>query len=257
MAKFISLASSSKANSYLFLNDKNDAVLLDCGLSFCDLSKKLCALKIDISSIKSVLITHSHSDHIAGLQTLVKKTGVPVFSSSKTASQILNKNILSEKNFKIIENDFEICGFNITPFKTSHDCDGSLGYFLNFDNKNVCFATDTGIITNDILMMLEKSDFAILEANHDVRLLKSGTYPAALKKRILSDKGHLSNDDCAKVLMYLAMKGLKSAMIAHLSENNNTPLLAKNTILKTLSMFNICDFKLLIAHPYESVVKEL
>ena len=106
-------------------------------------------------------------------------------------------------------------------------------------------------------MMLEKSDFAILEANHDVRLLKSGTYPAALKKRILSDKGHLSNDDCAKVLMYLAMKGLKSAMIAHLSENNNTPLLAKNTILKTLSMFNICDFELLIAHPYESVVKEL
>ena len=153
-----------------------------------------------------------------------------------------------------LEDTLCLDGFEITPVICSHDVD-CCGYRIQMDETSFCIATDTGVVTPCLLSALEGCSVVMLESNHDIDMLKTGPYPPQLKSRILSDFGHLSNKDCAKTLCYLASKGtLKKAILAHLSENNNTPLIAKSETRTELMKYGFDDVEIYAAEPMLEVI---
>ena len=222
MFRLLIAASGSKANATLVeLNGRR--ILIDCGLSYKALSEAT-----DVSKIDAVFVTHSHSDHIKGLAVLRKHTDVPFYSAVDIDGCI-----------KMTE-DVTVSGMTVKSFGCCHDVP-CVGYRIEAEGKAVAVATDTGCITPDTLAGLEGADTVMLECNHDVDMLRYGPYPMSLKERILAKNGHLSNPDCAKVLCYLCNGGTKRAVLAHLSETNNTPLCAKKAVRDELDKYGFCD----------------
>ena len=225
MFKLLIAASGSKANATLVIhNDK--AVLIDCGTSYKALCEALGSAGLSPSDIAAVLVTHSHSDHTKGLATFSKKLSVPFYSGV---------DICGCEKFC---GGLDMCGMHITPFCCSHDVD-CVGYKISADGKTLAVATDTGIVTDCMLSELTGCDAVMLECNHDTEMLRCGPYPYQLKQRIASTEGHLSNTDCAKTLTHLAVNGTKTAVLAHLSETNNTPLVAMHTVRNELSKYGL------------------
>lgn len=230
MSKISPLYSSSSGNS-TYIGTKNGGILIDAGASFKGINEKLLALDTTAKEILAVAVTHEHIDHIKGLKTFLKNSGASLIASADTLNALAQKDCIP-KNTKIIvseERAIDICGIEIKRFGTSHDCVGSSGYTLTLpDNKKVAVCTDLGVMTDTVQQAIIGSDLVLLESNHDIEMLKKGPYPPQLKVRILSDKGHLSNNICAAELKTLLQNGTKRFILGHLSQHNNTPLLAKS-----------------------------
>ncbi len=225
MFKLFIAASGSKANATLVIHG-DKALLIDCGTTYKALCGALCAAGLDVSDIAAVLVTHNHSDHVKGLETLSKKINAPFYSCSDIA------------HCSPLPCDTEICGMKICHFDCSHDVD-CVGYKISADGKTVAIATDTGVVTEAMLENMSGCDTVMLECNHDPEMLKNGPYPYQLKQRISSPYGHLSNTDCAKTLVHLATLGTKTAVLAHMSETNNTPLLARHAVKTELEKYGL------------------
>lgn len=229
MAKLFPLFSSSSGNS-TYMEIGSDAVLVDCGASFkaikSELEKNLC----EISKIKAVAVTHEHIDHVKGLRVLLKNLNVPLIASSQTAEALIKKNLIPEGT-NILTPEKEICVGDIAlnRFATSHDCAGSSGFTLQNGSTKLGLCTDLGIMTNEIITSLSNSSCVLIESNHDIEMLKVGPYPPELKLRIMSDKGHLSNIACAVAISELLKRNVNRFVLGHLSEKNNTPVLAEKT----------------------------
>ncbi len=223
MLKLLIAASGSKANATLVIHNEN-AVLIDCGTSYKALCDTLSSVGLSPSCICAVLVTHSHSDHTKGLATLAKKLSVPFYSGVEVCG--------CERFCK----GLDIGGMHITSFACCHDVD-CVGYKISADGKTLAVATDTGIVTDCILNEMTGCDAVMLECNHDPDMLREGPYPYQLKQRIASSAGHLSNIDCAKTIVHLAAHGTKKAVLAHLSETNNTPLVAYHTVYSELAKY--------------------
>ena len=236
MLNFCSLYSGSSGNS-LFVQSDNAKVLIDCGVSSKKIEEALNSMEVDASSIDAILVTHEHSDHIAGVGTLSRNYNIPVYANSSTMSGIISCiGDLHDRNIRIINQGtpFSIRSMEITPFSIPHDAADPVGYTVLTENKRLSVATDTGHITKSMLINMSKSDSVLIESNHDVDMVKNGKYPYILKKRILSDTGHLSNDKAAWLSTQLALWGTKKIMLGHLSENNNTAEKAFETTKRLL-----------------------
>lgn len=252
MAKLCPLFSGSKGNC-IYLGASGNAILIDAGRSAKQIENAIVANSLDISIIKAIFVTHEHIDHIRGIKTLASKYNMKVYSSKGTMDILNQKGILNGKfEYGVIEKDgVEESGMYIKSFKTSHDCKESVGYIIKTpDNKKVVIATDLGYISDEVREAICGSDAVVIESNHDIGMLENGYYPYALKRRILSNQGHLSNIACAKELPYFLKHGTRRFILAHLSKENNMPELAYQTSvchLEERGMKNGIDFLLDVA----------
>lgn len=230
MSKICPLYSGSTGNS-TYIGTKEGSILVDVGASFKGICENLKITDAEPQEILAVAITHEHSDHIKGLKTFLNKTSACLIASLKTAETLAESGVIPPKTKVIIAEDkpLQIGGIEISRFATNHDCVGSSGYtFLLADNKKVAICTDLGVVTDTVRNALLGSDVVLMESNHDIEMLKNGPYPPFLKARILSDQGHISNNICATELKRLFQNGTKRFILGHLSQHNNTPLLAKS-----------------------------
>ena len=236
------LSSGSKGNT-TYIETKKAKILLDCGNSAKYILDRLKELNTTPEEIDAILITHVHSDHVKGLPVLIKKIKSPVYITEK-----MHKYLDYLDNYKYItETELTIKDITINTIKTSHDTDDSLGYIITNNNKSVVYLTDTGYINKKYYPILTNRDLYIFESNHDIEMLNNGPYPFELRKRILSDKGHLSNYDSAKYLSTFIGNTTKRIILFHLSEENNTPELALNTLKERLEKEKITFENITIA----------
>ena len=177
-----------------------------------------------MQDIGGVLITHEHSDHISGLKMLVRYHQLPVYAPRMVANRL--RGLLPEIGDSLREipvgEPFNVGALRVLAFHTPHDTDESVGYRVEGDGI-YAHATDMGCVTEEVLRALTGADTVLIESNHDEEMLRYGPYPVYLKRRILSDRGHLSNDNCAKLARTLADSGTRRIILGHLSRENNTP----------------------------------
>lgn len=231
--KFEVLSSGSKGNT-TFISTNETKILIDCGNTCKYVCEKLKSININPNELDAIFITHTHKDHISGLKVFLHKYNIKVYLTEKMLSDLPYV-----ENYELINTDaILIKDMKIELIKTSHDAPDARGYIINSNNKSIVYITDTGYINNKYHSMLENRDVYIFESNHDVELLNNSSYPFALRKRILSDKGHLSNHDSSMYLSKFIGNNTKYILLAHLSEENNTPLLAYNTLIDKLKETN-------------------
>lgn len=230
MARFCPLFSSSSGNC-IYIGSGNTNILIDCGVSAKKVSSALESIGLGKKDISAIFITHEHSDHICGLHAFAAKSNIPIYTSAVTFNALKEMDsVCKDIKLNIIEDYVDINGMIIKRFATVHDCDGSSGYRIDLkDGHSFAVCTDTGIITPEIKENLFGCQLVMIESNHDVNMLQNGPYPPQLKMRIISDKGHLSNGTCAKLLPELIKKGTTRIILGHLSKNNNLPSIAATT----------------------------
>lgn len=250
MARLCPLFSGSSGNSY-YIGSRSAGLLLDAGRSARQLTQMLGRCGIDPLAIQGILITHEHSDHIAGVRVFAKKYGIPVFASQGTL--LAMEPSLEGVERWVLDGPIELAGMKIIPFPTPHDSAQSLGFRITTaDHREFALATDLGELTDCVKDHLLGAEFVVVESNHDKEMLRNGPYPIYLKRRILSGRGHLSNMDCAGFLPELAKAGTKRFLLAHLSRENNTPSLAGEAALSALTGAGYhqgSDFWLEVASP--------
>ncbi len=228
MLRFYSISSGSRGNAVL-VSSKKTNILIDCGLSGKKLAQALSLVDMSVKDLDAVLVTHEHSDHIAGVGVAARMADASVYANGPTWEAMEGAvGALPEKNMLVFDTgrEFEIGDIAVKSFHTPHDAAYSVGYTLAAEGKKVAVATDMGHITDAARAALTGCNAVMLESNHDLRMLQNGRYPAALKRRILSEVGHLSNPDCAAFAVELAKSGTTALALSHLSEDNNLPELA-------------------------------
>lgn len=212
------LASGSKGNCAYVETNKTKS-LIDIGMSCAYIEKSLKDIGVEPSSIERIFLTHTHTDHVNGLRVFLKKYGVAVYFTEKMDEEL---GMLID-DYSYIDGDIEINDLKVIPVKTSHDVADSNGYVFESNGKSLMYMTDTGYINIRNHNKLKNHDMYILESNHDIEMLMEGKYPYHLKQRILGDKGHLSNKQCSNYLTEFTGEKTKSVILAHLSEENNSP----------------------------------
>ncbi|MBP2645236.1 MAG: fold metallo-hydrolase [Firmicutes bacterium] len=231
------LASGSRGNATL-ISLGGVKLLVDAGISTRRIKTELDKVGVNIGDLDGVLITHEHRDHISGLSTLTRKYGVPVYARPAAWEAILNDSKTCDVPTacqRELTSSLDIGGVKIEPFDISHDAVEPVGFRLYHKHTKCAFATDLGFVTDSVKKALSLSDVIILEANHDVDMLNQGSYPWFLKKRILSNKGHLANTDAGWTLARLQQKKNCHVFLAHLSQENNRPEVAEKTVSDILS----------------------
>lgn len=235
------LASGSKGNC-TYIASNNTKILIDVGMSNLYIEKKLILLGVNPNDINFIFITHTHTDHIAGLKVFLKKHHPKVFLTQDMYNEL--HDILND--YEILENKVLLNDLEIDYFKTSHDTD-SVGYIVKNNEKEIVYVTDTGYINVKNLKKINNKDLYIFESNHDIEMLMNNpNYPYQIKQRILGDKGHLSNNQCHEYLKKIIGDKTKYIVLAHLSEQNNDPQIALN------NLNDIENIKIMIAKQNES-----
>ncbi|NLV49713.1 MAG: MBL fold metallo-hydrolase [Clostridiales bacterium] len=222
--KFCTFASGSSGNcALLWLG--GTYILVDAGISMRRTFSALADLGITPDMLSAILITHDHSDHVGGLPMITKYCEVPVFSSGGTARALTASGKCRPGRIREVGSGepFTVRGLQITSFQTPHDCAESTGYTVTDGTKRLSVVTDLGVVTPGVRQAVLGSDAAIIEANHDVNMLKTGPYPYMLKVRILGPNGHLSNEAGGELAAELMTAGAVNIVLAHLSKENNTP----------------------------------
>lgn len=249
------LASGSKGNATV-INAGEQYFLIDMGLSCRELVARLKRVHLEPAQLTAVFITHEHSDHIKGLATFSKKYAVPLYSSAKTWRAILAKEkSINRSSCHIIDTKVSYNNIEVKSFEIPHDASDPHGYM--FENRAIgakcTYVTDTGFVTDTVRQAVEGAELLILEANHDVEMLKNGSYPAPLKQRILSTRGHLSNDSAGWLLAQMQQLP-QNVFLAHLSEENNRPELALQTVQAVLTQAgNEQNINIYVASQHEVV----
>ena len=234
------LASGSEGNC-LLLSAGDTHLLLDAGISCRRINTALGRLGLSLGDVAAVLITHDHSDHICGLDTMARRWRIPVYASPAAARQLSYRIAGIDPLLRHVScgESFPIGDFTVTAFPTSHDGRGGVDYRFDCGSASAGAITDTGYVTEEARQVLSGVELLVLESNHDVEWLRSGPYPYPLKARILSDHGHLSNDAAAAFALELAQSGTRQIVLAHLSRENNTPLRALDTVCTALAGMDV------------------
>jgi len=233
--KIIPIASGSTGNS-MFIDLNDYRLLIDVGVSYTRIKKALFNNGYSIDDIDASFISHNHTDHIGGLQVFNKNYKGVVCASFQTHNQIKVDNPLAldyDTRYEIFD------GLFVTLCKTSHDAKGSCGFIFEYKDVKIGYVTDLGYIDSYIIGYLFDADIIVIESNHDIQKLKTGIYPYYLKQRILSKTGHLSNESCSLAIKELLKGKTKYFLLAHLSQENNTPELALNEVWSTIDVSDI------------------
>lgn len=244
------LASGSKGNC-CYVETSVGEFLIDIGMTCSYIEKKLRAIEKSAKNINAVFITHTHNDHINGLQSFIKKYRPIVYLTEKIYNEL--KETVSYDNYVILDQELIIDKLKINIIKTSHDTIDSNGYLFEDSGHSFVYITDTGYINIKNHSKLSNKNLYVLESNHDVDMLMNNSkYPYYLKQRILGDKGHLSNKDSSYYLSKFVGDKTKCVILAHLSEHNNTSDLALKTLYNALgSQQKRCD-KVIVATQNET-----
>ena len=217
-----SLNSGSNANCY-YIGNKNEAVLIDAGLSCRETDKRMKRLGLDIGAVKAIFISHEHADHIAGLRVLSKKYSLPVYITQNT---LRNSNLEIEKGltFSFIHNSpVSIGDLSIIPFIKSHDANDPHSFIVSNNKVHIGVITDIGYACKHVIKHFKLCNAVFLESNYCEQMLENGSYPLHLKRRISSNKGHLSNDQALELFLKHRPESLQLLILSHLSQNNNHP----------------------------------
>ncbi|MEE0957714.1 MAG: MBL fold metallo-hydrolase [Ruminococcus sp.] len=260
MAKAVPLFSGSKGNSY-YVGSAGEGVLIDAGRNCKQIELAMEANNLSMQNVGALFITHEHIDHCAAVRVLAKKYGLPIYASQGTMTALSNSGKLPPNaDIHIIEDEAAVGNMQIKRIDTPHDAAESCCYLVTAsDGKRALIATDMGVMLPQVRAAAKQSDFAVIESNHDIDMLKTGPYPYPLKRRILSDRGHLSNEACAAELCELVRSGTLRLMLGHLSEQNNTPEVALRTAVAELMRAGMklnTDFTLDVA-PGQITVKSV
>lgn len=241
MLKCCSLYSGSSGNSF-FIQSENTKILIDAGVSCKKIESALNSnFNLSLKDIDAIFVTHEHIDHTKSLNLISSKYNLPVFASRgtwKALDEKVKKISDDNKNTFELDKSFEFKDLRIFPFSTPHDAAEPCGFNIYNNNSKVSIATDLGYIDDKIFNNLKDSSFVMLESNYEPNILRISSYPYKLKKRILSDNGHLSNGDAGETISKLANYGLKDALLIHLSKENNVPEIAYQTVVEKLKNTN-------------------
>lgn len=228
-------ASGSSGNCAL-ISQGDTHLLVDAGVS----AKRICAAlahhNLSPERLAGCLITHTHTDHIAGLATLIKRFPLPLYASPPAARQVAYR-LPADRLLRPMEpsQPCVIGELSVLPIPTSHDAPGSVGYrFTAPDGRSACLVTDLGVVTQEVKDGVRGVDAAVIECNHDPDALRDGPYPYYLKARIAGPRGHLSNADGAGLCALCAGSGAHTLVLAHLSRENNSPALARAAVERAL-----------------------
>ena len=238
--RLCSIASGSSGNC-IYVGSDTAHVLVDAGISGKRIESGLQSLDMSVRDMDGILVTHEHYDHMKGLGVLSRRYQIPIYATKGTIAAILNMpqiGKMPEGIFREISEDvvFQIKDLQIRPFTIPHDAAQPVGYRLQCHNQAVGIATDLGTFNEYIVENLWQVNALLLEANHDIRMLQAGSYPYYLKRRILGDEGHLSNENAGRLLCRLLHDQLKAVFLGHLSQENNMEELAYQTVCQEVTL---------------------
>ncbi len=234
MFGFCPLASGSKGNC-IYVGTPGAKILIDAGISAKAAMVRLAELGVALEEIDAILITHEHTDHIKGLQVLACRLGIPVFANSDTAKAIYAALDTCPK-FKLFTTGepFSFGGIDIHPFSIQHDAVDPVAFTLSLNGLKLGFCADLGFVTTLVRSHLGDCDYLYVEANHQPSMVHSSPRPLIYKQRVLSRQGHLSNEECAQLLLDVLSPRLKHVHLAHLSSECNSPELALQIVTEKL-----------------------
>lgn len=263
MARFCTLFSGSDGNC-TFVSGSDTAVLVDVGRSARQVLSAMSARGIDPGGLSALLVTHEHADHVKGIRAFLKKTPLPVYATDEVLEKLMWDGILARDHpvFTVSEGTpFEIGSIRVLCFDTPHDSIHSVGYrFELSDGRRIALATDMGFMSDNVRLQITGCDLVLLESNYDPSMLSVSGYPYALKQRIVSNLGHLSNEACSRELAELVKRGSTRFVLGHLSRRTNLPELAAlsaRSVLDAAGMRENSDYQLRVAprdEPMEMVI---
>lgn len=235
-----SIASGSSGNC-ICAGSSRCHILIDAGISGKRMEEGLHSIGLKAEELQGILITHEHIDHIAGLGVFARRYGLPMYATAGTINAVLHtKSVgkIDESLFHEVvpEMEFTIGDIRIEPISISHDAADPVAYKMKRGGKSVAVVTDLGKYDDAIIDKLQNLDALLLEANHDVHMLQAGRYPYPLKRRILGDRGHLSNELSGRLLGEILHDGFKAVVLGHLSKENNYAELAYETVRLEVTM---------------------
>lgn len=243
--RYAVLGSGSSGNSYAFY-DGRSTLLVDQGYSLAELKRRLASVSIPFASVVGVCVTHLHPDHVRGIGTLARQTGLPVYFAQDTPVKeaiVFARLGLPSDTVRLVPHgvSFPIGPFSVHCFPTSHDSGGSVGWSITQGNERFMVLSDTGVCSDTQREEAKEADVLFLEANYDAQMLDKGPYPPMLKRRIAGAWGHLSND---QALTFLTESGFHGSHVyfVHLSDTNNDPMLLERQVeSRYLRPFTVCE----------------
>lgn len=246
------LASGSSGNS-IYVESGGTRLLVDAGLTGRETLRRLAEAGADPEGLSAILITHEHVDHVRGAGVLARRYDLPLWGTASTLSQ-MSSQLKGRERLEPFANGkaFDVGDLLVHPFSVSHDAADPSQFLVSNGQASVGIATDLGFVSRLAQQRLQGADLVVLESNHDERMLLEGPYSWPLKQRIKSRRGHLSNRDAAQTLGFLAERGLTRAVLAHLSQDNNTPQVALQTSEAQLRSVGVRGFRITAAQQHRA-----
>lgn len=244
----VSLLASGSSGNAIYVHAGATRVLVDAGLTGKQVENRLGAIGVDPGALQGIVVSHEHSDHIKGVGVLARRYRIPVLMTQGTLDAS-KETFRGTERIRVFDNDaaFDFGDLSFQAFAISHDAADPVNFLISDGESQVGIATDMGVVTQLVYQRLKAADLVVMEANYDREMLINGPYPWDLKKRIRSRHGHLSNNRAAEALGNLAAAGVKQAVLAHLSEKNNRPALAKQTCCDYLKRCGLSRFPMFVA----------
>lgn len=240
MKGFFTLASGSKGNAF-YLGSEKARILVDAGLSLKVIKERLETYQIPMESLDAIFVTHEHSDHIKGLEPLIKQYDLPVITNHETAKQLLELlDVKPRLKLFCTGEPFQFKDIGVHPFSIPHDTVDPVGFVFQIKNAKIGLCTDLGHVPSHVVQALKGCDFLIAEANHDEEMVMASSRPQVYKQRVLSKMGHLSNSASAMMIQKVYHPGLKRVFLAHLSDECNEKNFALKTVQNYLEENNCC-----------------
>ena len=242
--KFYVLASGSKGNCSLIVSN-NTVIMLDCGCSKKYIQDSLKSVGYDVTNISALLLTHSHTDHIRSVDAF---SSIPVYASFEVKNRRDETEVVPYQEFIIQD-------IRIMPIALSHDTESCVGYVFSDGNETLVYVTDTGYVSEKNIEYIMNADYYIFESNHDIPMLMATRRPQFLKARIISNYGHLCNEEAAQILTRCIGNKTKEIVLAHISEEANTQNMAYNSLLHELHLiqYPVQNLKIYAAGQYQII----
>lgn len=253
--RLVSIASGSSGNC-IYVGSDQTHILVDAGISNKRIEQGLNEIGLKGGELSAIVITHEHSDHVKGLGVLARKHGIPIYGTKETLEEIGSMSSLGavpDELFHEVRPDveFSIGDLELLPFSIDHDAANPVAYRVKHERRCVAVATDMGHYDQYVIDHLQGLDALLLESNHDVNMLETGPYPYYLKRRILGNHGHLSNENAGRLLCCILHDHLKQVLLGHLSKENNYEALAYETVKLEIDQgdcpYRASDFPIAVA----------